>query len=107
MILPSFYLLTIKPKIKITAKDLIKGLLTTNPQKRLTAEQALQHPWVAGGDASTADILGVVAAGLLKLNAKGKFKAAVKTIQATIHMKNLLGGEHSEAATSEEPAASS
>eukprot|EP00638_Chattonella_subsalsa_P020237 CAMPEP_0117860294 /NCGR_PEP_ID=MMETSP0950-20121206/3679_1 /TAXON_ID=44440 /ORGANISM="Chattonella subsalsa, Strain CCMP2191" /LENGTH=420 /DNA_ID=CAMNT_0005710403 /DNA_START=50 /DNA_END=1309 /DNA_ORIENTATION=- len=28
------------------AKDLIKGLLNVNPRKRLTAKQALSHPWI-------------------------------------------------------------
>ncbi|KAJ8660352.1 hypothetical protein O0I10_003809 [Lichtheimia ornata] len=29
------------------AKDLIRGLLTVDPRKRLTAEAALRHPWMA------------------------------------------------------------
>lgn len=29
------------------AKDLIKNLLVVDPSKRLTAEQALAHPWMA------------------------------------------------------------
>lgn len=33
-------------KISGDAKDLVKGLLTKNPQKRCTAEQALQHVWI-------------------------------------------------------------
>jgi serine/threonine protein kinase len=28
------------------AKDFIDGLLAYQPQQRLTAEQALQHPWI-------------------------------------------------------------
>lgn len=28
------------------AKDLVRGLLTVDPAKRLTVEQALEHPWV-------------------------------------------------------------
>jgi len=31
----------------IEARDLIKGLLTRNPKKRLTVDQALKHPWLA------------------------------------------------------------
>jgi len=33
------------------AKSLLRGLLTTNPRRRLTAAQALNHPWVLGRDA--------------------------------------------------------
>lgn len=35
-------------EISAAAKDLIKGLLTVDPRKRLTPAQVLQHPWVAG-----------------------------------------------------------
>jgi hypothetical protein len=30
------------------AKDLVRGLLNVHPEARLTAEQCLQHPWLAG-----------------------------------------------------------
>lgn len=32
-------------RVSPSAKDLIKKLLEKNPKKRLTAAQALQHPW--------------------------------------------------------------
>jgi len=35
--------------ISQAAKDLIKGLLTVDPKKRLTPDQVLQHPWVSQG----------------------------------------------------------
>uniref|UniRef100_A0A3Q3JL98 Mitogen-activated protein kinase n=1 Tax=Monopterus albus TaxID=43700 RepID=A0A3Q3JL98_MONAL len=35
------------PSVPPDAVDLLKGLLVFNPDKRLTAEQALQHPYVA------------------------------------------------------------
>jgi serine/threonine protein kinase len=31
----------------LESRDLIKGLLTRNPKKRLTVDQALKHPWLA------------------------------------------------------------
>jgi len=35
-------------EISPEAKDLIRHLIEKNPEKRFTAEQALQHPWVTG-----------------------------------------------------------
>jgi serine/threonine protein kinase len=29
-------------------KDLIRGMMNLNPTKRVTARQALEHPWLAG-----------------------------------------------------------
>ncbi|XP_062266184.1 mitogen-activated protein kinase 15 isoform X2 [Platichthys flesus] len=37
----------LKPSVPPDALDLLRGLLVFNPDKRLTAEQALQHPYVA------------------------------------------------------------
>ncbi|KAM6899558.1 mitogen-activated protein kinase 15 [Xenentodon cancila] len=37
----------LQPAVPPDALDLMKGLLVFNPEKRLTAEQALQHPYVA------------------------------------------------------------
>jgi len=34
--------------VSLNAKDLISRLLITDPSKRLTAKQALNHPWVKG-----------------------------------------------------------
>jgi len=35
-------------KVSKTGKDLVKALLHTDPEKRLSAEQVLQHPWFSG-----------------------------------------------------------
>ena len=37
------------PSISAQAKDLVKSLLTKDVKKRITAEDALNHPWLAGG----------------------------------------------------------
>lgn len=45
------------PGISASAKDFVKRLLKKDPRSRLTAAQALSHPWVReGGDASTLPI---------------------------------------------------
>jgi len=38
-------------KLSESVKDLIKKLLVSDPDKRLTAKQALTHPWIASDDA--------------------------------------------------------
>ena len=34
--------------LSVSAKDLLHNLLDVNPKTRITAEQALNHPWVSG-----------------------------------------------------------
>lgn len=33
--------------LNFTAKDLIKGLLNTDPDKRLAIDRVLKHPWIS------------------------------------------------------------
>jgi calcium/calmodulin-dependent protein kinase I len=73
------------------AKDLIRALLTVDPRKRLTAEQALQHTWMTVSDDVLASMdLGANLTELKRFNAKRKFKAAVKTIIATQKLTSLF-----------------
>jgi calcium/calmodulin-dependent protein kinase I len=73
------------------AKDLIRALLTVNPKKRLTAEQALQHKWMTVSDDVLASMdLGANLTELKRFNAKRKFKAAVKTVIATQKLTSLF-----------------
>lgn len=87
------------------AKDLIRGLLTVNPEKRLTVEQALAHPWCnkSAQDLTAHNLDGNLAV-LRKYQATRKFKAGVRAVLAVNKMKNLLSaakfGSSSSAATS-------
>lgn len=66
------------------AKDLIRSLITVDPSRRLTAEEALQHQWMKADDNVLASMdLCANLTELQKFNAKRKFKAAVNTIIAT------------------------
>jgi calcium/calmodulin-dependent protein kinase I len=63
------------------AKDLISSLMTVQPSKRITADQALQHRWMLQ-DArvlATQD-LGNNLSELRKYNANKKFKAAINVV---------------------------
>ncbi len=47
----TFSLLFIRPvwkKISKDAQDLLKGLLQVDPQLRLSASEAIKHPWITG-----------------------------------------------------------
>ncbi|KAH8049594.1 serine/threonine kinase [Aureococcus anophagefferens] len=64
-------------------KDLIMKLLTVNPSDRITAEQALGHPWIVSDDeALKGSDLGVNLRAFKRYNAKRKFKSAGKALIA-------------------------
>eukprot|EP00531_Pseudo-nitzschia_arenysensis_P015791 CAMPEP_0116133944 /NCGR_PEP_ID=MMETSP0329-20121206/10384_1 /TAXON_ID=697910 /ORGANISM="Pseudo-nitzschia arenysensis, Strain B593" /LENGTH=343 /DNA_ID=CAMNT_0003628625 /DNA_START=500 /DNA_END=1531 /DNA_ORIENTATION=- len=72
------------------ARNLIKSLLTVDPQKRLTAAQALQNSWIRGdADSLENRDLGKNLQSLKRFNAKRKFKAAVSTIVAVNKLNYL------------------
>jgi len=71
-------------------QHLISSLLTVDPRRRLTAEQALNDPWVTGND----DVLSTIDLGnnldKFKLyNAKRKLRHAILTLMATNKMTSL------------------
>jgi len=85
------------------AKALIQGCLTVDVSKRLTAKQALEHPWFKAEGLGGNDL----SAGLSELkkwNARRKLKAAVNTVIAINKVKNLVAsikaGAAEEAANS-------
>ncbi len=74
------------------AKDLIAKLLVVNPLERLTAAQALAHPWLTSDeDKLAACALDGAKAELRKFQAKKRFKKGVNAIKAINRMKNILG----------------
>lgn len=78
------------------AKDLIRGLLTVDMTKRLTVDQALNHPWLKQSDATLASRnLDSNLAALKKYQATRKLRAGVKAVMAVNRMKNLIGGASS------------
>jgi len=45
-----------KEDVSENAKNLIRGLLCTNPKKRLSVKQVLEHPWLVGAELLSTDI---------------------------------------------------
>jgi calcium/calmodulin-dependent protein kinase I len=77
-------------QISSEAKDLISGLLTVNPDKRLTAKDALADPWMTGSDELLAGKdLGVNLDQFRRYNAKRKVRQAVLTLMATNKITSL------------------
>uniref|UniRef100_A0A2K5K0Q6 calcium/calmodulin-dependent protein kinase n=1 Tax=Colobus angolensis palliatus TaxID=336983 RepID=A0A2K5K0Q6_COLAP len=70
------------------AKNLINQMLTINPAKRITADQALKHPWVCGRQSSAPASPAASAAGLAGQAAKSllnkKSDGGVKEPQTTV-----------------------
>lgn len=77
-------------QVSADAKGLISHLLTVDPDKRYDAKAALSNKWI-GADAKklAGQDLGANLTQLKKFNAKRKFKAAVKTVQAVNKMQSL------------------
>lgn len=84
--------------ISLEAKDFIRSCLLVNPQSRLTARQALSHPWLAQSQlrahgmpnpspasANSIDLLPNVRQAF---NAKKTFRRAVDTVRATVRLSS-------------------
>ncbi|CAB1103671.1 unnamed protein product [Ectocarpus sp. CCAP 1310/34] len=75
------------------AKDLIAKMLTVDPNKRLTADQALEHPYlkidttVLEGNNMDQNL------GRMKLfNARRKFKSAIQTVIVADRLRKFTEG---------------
>lgn len=66
-----------------SAKDLMAKLLNSDAASRLTAEEALSHPWLSGRTASDKPILSNVLRSLAAFHAKHKFKVSVLNMMAS------------------------
>ena len=94
--------------VSISARDFIKKCLTIDPTKRLTAHEALQHPFVAerkedgegeqGGDGK--DLLPVIKK---NFNARRTLHAAIDTIRAINKLREGGAAGMMEGAMSGEP----
>lgn len=72
------------------AKNLITRMLTVEPEKRITAEQALHSRWIKADKATLGtELTGRMSNPADLRNAKAKFKGAVNTIIATNKLQSL------------------
>jgi len=96
------------------AKNLIRGLLTVDEKKRLSADEVLKHQWLQTEDHVLAAInLDSSLAEFKKFHATRKFRSAAKAVIAINRMRALIGGgvamqdadsEHGDSPRAAEPA---
>jgi calcium/calmodulin-dependent protein kinase I len=76
------------------AKDFINKLLVTDPKARLTAEQALRHPWLATHAAEEHGAQKDLLPGMkTAFNAKKTFRKAVNGIRLINRLKTDISSE--------------
>jgi len=74
------------------AKDFITSCLTLNPVRRLSASEALRHPWIVGGGSMFVSYsLDTNLTMLKKFNAKRKLKAAVYMVSLVVGLSQMYG----------------
>ncbi|KAL0078417.1 calcium/calmodulin dependent protein kinase [Phycomyces blakesleeanus] len=90
--------------ISLDAKDFIRGLLTLDSKKRMTATEALNHKWMTGVDATDIDILETVRA---NFNPRRTLKKAVRAVNMLNRMRtsvSSLSPTNSETTKTDVPA---
>ncbi|ORZ19849.1 kinase-like domain-containing protein [Absidia repens] len=65
------------------AKDFIQRCLTVDTEKRMTAHEALEHPWLVNSQSQTKDLLPNVRR---NFNARKTFKRAVDLVRLSYHL---------------------
>ncbi|XP_062186206.1 calcium-dependent protein kinase 12-like isoform X3 [Phragmites australis] len=80
------------PSISESAKDLIRKMLNRDPQKRITAVQALEHPWLKEGGAPDRPIDSAVLSRMKQFKAMNKLKQlALKVIAENLSPEEIKG----------------
>ncbi|GJS32406.1 calcium-dependent protein kinase 29 [Tanacetum coccineum] len=82
------------PSISAGAKDLISKMLTRNPKNRITADKALEHPWLKeGGEASEKPMDSAVLTRMKQFRAMNKLKKlALKVIAENLESTEEIKG---------------
>jgi calcium/calmodulin-dependent protein kinase I len=88
--------------VSTTAREFIKRCLTIDPHARMTAHEALQHPWIADTDTAMSgeDLLPTVKK---NFNARRTLHAAIDTIRAINQLRAGQGAAMMDGALSKNP----
>ncbi|KAL3632722.1 Calcium-dependent protein kinase 33 [Castilleja foliolosa] len=80
------------PSISKSAKDLVRKMLTQDPQKRITATEVLEHPWIKGEEASDKPLDSAVLSRMKQFRAMNKLKKlALKVIAENLSAEEIQG----------------
>ncbi|CAJ1964547.1 unnamed protein product [Sphenostylis stenocarpa] len=81
------------PSISPSAKDLVRNMLNSDPQKRLTAYQVLNHPWIKeDGEAPDKPLDNAVLNKLKQFRAMNQFKkVALRVIAGCLSEEEIMG----------------
>eukprot|EP01068_Selenidium_serpulae_P010254 Selendium_serpulae@DN5415_c0_g1_i2.p1 len=83
-------------KVSSLAKDFVSRLLVVNPERRMTAAEALKHPWLASAASQiSAPINAHVVHGMRKFAAASNLKRAALTMMAYSLTSEEIEGMHS------------
>ncbi|XP_077373825.1 calcium/calmodulin-dependent protein kinase 1Db isoform X1 [Festucalex cinctus] len=83
--------------ISDSAKDFISSLMEKDPEKRFTCDQALEHPWIAGGTALCKNIHESVSRQMRKNFAKSKWRCLLLRVRFVASLQRH-GGDPPHAA---------
>ncbi|KAJ2517306.1 Calmodulin-dependent protein kinase cmk2 [Coemansia sp. RSA 2049] len=83
--------------ISDNAKDFVRRCMCGNPSDRMTAEEALKHPWMTGSHEYTHDLLPSV---IENFNARATLRRAFFKIQAVNRMRRLSQNTTSSSSSS-------
>ncbi|KAI8146191.1 kinase-like domain-containing protein [Fennellomyces sp. T-0311] len=75
--------------ISDSAKDLIDRLLTFNPTRRVTAKEALEHPWIKGVEEAAPRTTNLVPNVRRGFDSRKSLKSVVTAMTLLNHWKNL------------------
>jgi calcium/calmodulin-dependent protein kinase I len=73
--------------VSMTARDFIERLLVVDPKQRMSASEALQHPWISGAAASAESDFDLSANIRENFNARKKWQDTIRLVQVANKFK--------------------